>query len=189
WIDRDENETGSQIGDEDRRYSYLKDSYRAKNAPFDSLAELQLVHGIDDELYDLLREHITVHNDATQIELATAPDVRIVFGLLMSARQGVGLLELANHPGFADLMRLIMEMRMLGGMSFGVLKVQGLIILIQQSGLGVLIDTDMVKKVFTDKQGSTWYTIHAQGRRGNASRRITAVFQAAEGQFYHVRLE
>ena len=78
---------------------------------------------------------------------------------------------------------------MLGGGSFAILKVQGLVGLIQQSGLDALIDVNAVRKVFTDKQGSTWYTIHAQGRMGNASRRITAVFQASEGQFYYVRME
>jgi general secretion pathway protein K len=189
WIDRDENETGNQVADEDRHYSYLKDSYRAKNAPFDSLAELQLVHGIDDELYDLLKGHVTIHNDSTQIELATAPIDRIVFGLLMCAHAGVNLLELAQHPGLTEAVLMIQEMRMLGGAMFGALKVQGLVGLLQQYGLDAVIDTAQVSKVFTDKQGSTWYTIRAQGQTGNATRRISAVFQASEGQFYYVRLE
>jgi hypothetical protein len=84
---------------------------------------------------------------------------------------------------------MIRDMRMLGGAMFGALKVQGLVGLLQQFGLDGLIDTTQVSKVFTDKQGSTWYTIHAQGQMGNATRRITAVFQASEGQFYYVRLE
>ena len=50
WIDRDENEFGTQVGDEGRHYAYLKDSYEAKNAPLDSVAEIQLIHGIDDEI-------------------------------------------------------------------------------------------------------------------------------------------
>jgi hypothetical protein len=108
---------------------------------------------------------------------------------LSSVKPGVNAGELLMHPGIGELNRLLTEMRMLGGASFAVLKVAGLTALIDSVGLGSIIDTNTVKQVFTDKQGSTWYTIHATGRVGNASRRITAVFQATEGQFYYMRLE
>jgi hypothetical protein len=189
WIDADKNQTGNLVGDEDRFYANLKDEYEVKNAPFDSLAELALVHGVDDELYDILAPNVSVYTNEPQIELATAPIDRIWWGLLSSVRPGVNAGELLVHPGAGELNRLLTEMRMLGGASFGVLKVAALAALIDSVGLGNIIDTNLVKQVFTDKQGSTWYTIHAQGRVGNASRRITAVFQATEGQFYYVRLE
>jgi hypothetical protein len=189
WIDRDKNQSNNQVSDEDRFYANLPDDYEAKNAPFDSLAELALVHGIDDELYAILAPNVSIYTNETQIELATAPIDRIWWGLLSSVRPGVNAAELLLHPGIGELNRLLTEMRMLGGASFGVLKVAGLVALIDSVGLGGIIDTNVVKQVFTDKQGSTWYTIHAQGRVGNASRRITAVFQATEGQFYYVRFD
>jgi hypothetical protein len=189
WIDRDKNETGNLVSDEDRHYDFLKDSYAPKNAPFDSLSELQLVHGVDDELYDILKNNVTVHNDGTQIELATAPLDRIWWGLLSSVREGVNAGELLVHPGVGELARLLAEMRMLGGTGFSVLKVAGLVSLLQATGLDTVIDPAAVRQVFTDKTSSTWYTIHASGRVGNATRRITAMFQASEGQFYYVRVE
>lgn len=189
WIDRDKNETGNQVADEDRHYDFLKDSYQVKNAPFDSLDELQLVHGIDDELFDILKNNVTIYADGTQIELATAPLDRIWWGLLSCVREGANAAELLNHPGVAELQRLLTEMRMIGGAGFSVLKVAGLVSLIQAAGLDNIIDPAAVRQVFTDKMGSTWYTIDAQGRVGNASRHIRAVFQASEGQFYYARIE
>ncbi len=189
WIDRDKNETGNLVSDEDRHYDFLRDSYEPKNAPFDSLAELQLVHGVDDELFDILKNNVTVHNDGTQIELATAPLDRIWWGLLGSVREGVNAGELLVHPGVGELARLLTEMRMIGGTGFSVLKVAGLVSLVQATGLDTIIDPAAVRQVFTDKTLSTWYTIRASGRVNNATRRITAVFQASEGQFYYVRIE
>ena len=55
--------------------------------------------------------------------------------------------------------------------------------------MGSFVDVNKVGQVFTDRASTTWYTIEAQGRVGNASRRIRAVFQAREGQFYYVRME
>ncbi|OGQ82417.1 MAG: hypothetical protein A2289_26520 [Deltaproteobacteria bacterium RIFOXYA12_FULL_58_15] len=189
WVDRDKNETGNLVADEDRHYSYLKDSYLPKNAPFDSVAELQLVHGVDDELYDILKPHVTVHSESTQIEISTAPDERIWLGLASCLRQGVSVVELFNHPGFVEFVRMFTEMRMLGGASFTVMKVATLVSIIETTGLGALIDTAAVNNVFTDKSVNTWYTLHAMGRVGNATRKITAVFQSAEAQFYYVRIE
>ncbi|MBI3178952.1 MAG: general secretion pathway protein GspK [Deltaproteobacteria bacterium] len=189
WIDVDNNQSVNPAADEDRLYEYLKDSYRAKNAPFDSLAELQLVHGISDELYDLLKEHVSIYSDNTQIELATASVEQIFVGLMGSLRQGSRFDELAIHPGTGLLFQAITEMRQLGGAGFAFLKVPTLVALIQQFGLDSLIDTNAVQQLFTDRQNATWYTLYAEGRVGNAGRRIRAVFQASEAQFYYVRIE
>jgi hypothetical protein len=67
--------------------------------------------------------------------------------------------------------------------------VAGLVSLIQATGLDSIIDPTAVRNVFTDKTMSTWYTIHASGRVNNATCKITAVFQASEGQYYYVRIE
>ncbi len=189
WIDMDPNQSVNSVADEDRLYEYLKDSYRAKNAPFDSLAELQLVHGVSDELFDLLKDHVSIYSDNTQIELVTASEPQIFVGLLGSLRQGARFEELLQHPGLGMLVRAVSEMRQLGGSGFALLKVPTLVALIQQFGLDSVIDTHAVQQRFTDRQGGTWYTLDAEGRMGNATRRIHAVLQASEGQFYYVRIE
>jgi general secretion pathway protein K len=189
WIDRDHNQSVNGAGDEDRNYTFLKIPYKAKNAPFDSLAELQMVHGIDDEMYDILKNVVTIYADSTAIEVATADDNKLIIGLLFSLRPGVALLDLFNHPGTPVFFRSLAEIRQLGGAGFAVLKVATLAALVSQAGLDTIIDPNLLRTVFTDNQGTTWYTLEAEGRVGNATRKITAVFQAIEGQFYYYRME
>lgn len=182
WVDSDEDQTVNKVADEGRLYDLQRDSYRPKNAPFDSLAELQLVHGIDDELYEILRDNVSIYNDNTKIELATAPLERIF---------SVGLAALVEHdaqipPG--ALVPLLADLRDLK-MSFGKLTVASLKALIQTHGLDRVFDVSGLSGIFTDRSNPSWYTIEAQGRVGNVSRRIRAVFQAQEGRFYHVRIE
>lgn len=182
WVDNDDDQFGTTASDEERHYGLLRDPYRPKNAPYDSLAELQLVHGVDDELYALLANNVSIYTDNTKIELATAPLERIfVVGLPAILRQGAQLPPGALVPLLADLRDL--------KAGFGKLNVAGLKTLIQSHGLDAYFDTAALGNVFTDSSNPSWYTIEAQGRVGNVSRRIKAVFQAQEGRFYYLRIE
>lgn len=187
WVDRDRSETGTS-GDEDRRYSYLKDSYAAKNAPFDSVAELQLVHGVSDHIYSVLKDHVTIYTDGTAIELSTATPERILFGLLAARRMAVPPEQLVT--GVGNLMRSIADMRASSPVpGMAQLNVQTLISLISASGLDSLIDVQRIREVFTDRPGTTWYSLRAEGKVGNVTRTIKAVLQATEGQYYYFRME
>ncbi len=179
WIDPDKNQTGSSVGDEDRFYAYLKDPYRAKNAPFDSVAELQLVHGVDDELYDILKDQVTIYNNSAQVELSTADDYTIAIGLCGAVQPGSScdfLLMPALWTALANLRSTGMP-----------LNLQTLSQLIQTANLP--IDTGRLSQVFTDRNSSTWYTIEASGQVGKAQRHVRTVFQTREGQFYYFRIE
>jgi type II secretory pathway component PulK len=76
WIDSDE----SRLSDgsfEDQSYNSRKDAYSSKNGPFDSVAELQLVEGIDDAVYAAIRNAVTVYpfEGTDAINVNTAPKV------------------------------------------------------------------------------------------------------------------
>jgi len=187
WVDRDHVETGSS-GDEDRRYSYLKDAYRAKNAPFDSLAEIQLVHGVNDKIYGILKDNVTIYTDSTAIEIATATPERIMFGLLASRKQMVPPEQLVNGVGI--LMRSIADMRAASPVpGMAQLTVANLVAMVQSSGLDALLDVNAIRQTFTDRAGTTWYSIVAEGKVGNATRTMRAVLQSTEGQYYYFRME
>ncbi len=186
WVDRDRNQRFNEVSDEDRFYTRLPDAYEAKNAPFVSIAELQMVHGIDDELYDILRDQVTIYASTEQIDLNSASPSQIALALAGALRDGVTL-EQAN-PGFVQLFYTLAEMRA-GTMGMGTLNVQTLTALVESSGLGAFIDGNRLKDMFTDKPQTTWFTINATGRVGNVQRTITAVFQAYEGKFYYYRVE
>lgn len=183
WIDQDKNQVVNNVGDEDRFYAYLKDSYKAKNAPFDSTAELQLVHGISDKLYNLLKDRVTVYNSSAQMELATADDISIGVGLCSAVMQGADCSFLLQN----GLWTRLKQFRELGGGAFAPMNVALLTTLVQE--LALPVDTSKLSTVFTDKNSTTWYTISAEGKVGNAQRKLTAVYQTQEGRFYYYRVD
>jgi general secretion pathway protein K len=75
WVDADEIRL-SDGSFEDQVYNSLKDAYSSKNGPFDSVAELQLVDGIDDKLYAAVRDSVTVYpfQGGGGINVNTAPE-------------------------------------------------------------------------------------------------------------------
>ncbi len=184
WMDQDKVQTGAQVGDEDRFYAYLKDPYRVKNAPFDSVSEIQLVHGIGDELYDFLKDRVTIYNTSAQIELGTADDVTIALGVCSVLTQTGYCATLLSTPAFWTALQ---QLRTLGGMGFSPVTVQTLKLVLDT--VGVPYDATKLGQVFTDRNSTTWYTIDAEGSLGNAHRHIRAVYQAQEGQYYYYRSE
>lgn len=185
WIDADHTEQGN-LGDEDRHYQYIKDPYSAKNAPFDSVAELQLVYGVSDDLYELMKDNVTIYNDDPGIDLTTAPLERILYwGMPAALRDGVP--PGALIPFLPMLGARLRVMRSLASMI--PLSVQVLNGMVQELGMNNVVDSRKLGLVFTDRSSTTWYTINAQGTVNNATRHIKTVFQASEGQFYYARVE
>ncbi len=86
WVDADDDrievvfapQTAFEQGLGEGEDSYLRSRdrrYRAKDAPFDSVEELRLVPGINDELFEFLRDKISVYADERVDVNAASPDV------------------------------------------------------------------------------------------------------------------
>jgi len=186
WVDDNDTQELSSISDEGVPYHYLEDRYEVKNAPFDSLAELQLVAGVDDELFELLRGHTTIYAADVQLELETAPIERIVlWGLTAALHPDLSAEMLFSHPGFVPFLVSLIEMKQFGAGGFGALTTSTLGGLVKEFGLDQIIDINALTRVFGNNSSTTWYTINAVGTVGDASREIEVVFQAAEGQLYY----
>ncbi len=61
WVDTDTNGSGPRGGYEDDLYQRQNPSYRAKNAPFDTLDEIRLVDGWQDEVFDKFAKDLSVN--------------------------------------------------------------------------------------------------------------------------------
>lgn len=81
WVDPDDqrstfdlegNLVDSASEGEDAYYARMEDRYRVKDAPFDSIEELRLIRGINDELFEFLRKNVSVHS-AGRVDVNTAP--------------------------------------------------------------------------------------------------------------------
>lgn len=197
WMDSNNDQELSPTADEGRFYARLRhDSYRVKNAFFDSVAELQLVHGVNDEVYHLLKDNVSIYTTGNQIELGTASNEQIMQIIMaLGAGQNLSMArDLDNCAEFRSatceaMARFYYELQMARMMSMGMFNTAMLQQLITASGLGTFFPPQHVSQIFTDKASTVWYTIDAQGRMGNATSRIKAVFQAAEGRFHYMRIE
>ena len=189
WMDRDDTQSGNGLADEERPYDMLRDSYKPRNAPFDSLAELQLVHGVDDEMYAMLKDRVSIYTDGTQVDPAALDPFWLAF---MTISMGLNPAAPPEPNLFIQsIAMLYVQIQELSAASGGMMTPNSsmLISMAQQTPIGSYLDTGALKRSFTDKPQSVWYTIESQGRVGNASIHITAVFQAREGQFWYVRIE
>ena len=182
YIDANHTEEGS-FGDEDRYYQYLRDPYRAKNAPFDSVAELKLVHGVNDLIYALLRHNVSVYVTSPTTELSTASTQLIALGLLSAGAPGVPVEQLMGAVGIVlshvQQLKAVWQSPTLASLKAA----------IAAAGAKALFDDKQLAQTFSETDSATWYTIEATGEVGNARRTITAVFQTGEGSFYYARLD
>ncbi len=71
WLDSDQRTSGSG-GAEDPYYLSLRSPYRAANGPLASVAELHLVRGMSDRLFDVLEPHVSALPARTRINVNTA---------------------------------------------------------------------------------------------------------------------
>lgn len=111
WIDPDDSRvyidpatfipTGEGAGEGED--SYLKSAgldYRSKDAPFDSIEELRMVRGISDELFDYLKDKISVHS-AGKININSA-SADVIATLLRANSLLFDALEAGSCGGQSD---------------------------------------------------------------------------------------
>ena len=120
------------------------------------------------------------------MELATAPLQRILYWGLPAILRDDVLPEalLPKLPMVAAKLQGLKAMSMLVPLNTDTFKQ-----VLQQAGVLPLVDQKKLTRVFSDSSSTTWYTLVAEGRMGKTTRRLRAVFQASEGQFYYVRLD
>ncbi len=83
WVDADDMSMALTGGREDSMYENLEDPYLAKNAKFDSMAEVRLVDGWhDDDIWERYGEYLTIYG-AGKVNINTADCV--VLRALMTA--------------------------------------------------------------------------------------------------------
>lgn len=85
----------------DKKSIYLDSpGIQPKKAPLDSLAELRLVHGMTDALYQLLSKHLTIYGESDKINILSAADdvLGTVFYMCTKNREGSRF----QVPGFEE---------------------------------------------------------------------------------------
>lgn len=98
WIDPDDNRIyidplnwgsvteGAGEG-EDAYLRELEDRYRSKDAPFESVEELRMIRGINDELYEHLKDRVSVYAASARVNVNTASQ-QVIAAMLSANRKG-----------------------------------------------------------------------------------------------------
>lgn len=72
WVDPDTVRSGLQGGFEDDRYLRLLDPYKSKNSKFDTLEELRMVEGVDEDFYHAFHDKFTIYGGQQVVNVAAA---------------------------------------------------------------------------------------------------------------------
>lgn len=103
WVDPD-SDVRYLNGAEDSVYLERKPPYRSANQPLADVSELLLIEGFDREIYNDLRDHVTVLSGYTTINVNTATLV-VLQGLAdeVSAEDAAALIEARDASPFTEI--------------------------------------------------------------------------------------
>ncbi len=167
WGDID-SERANGRGYEDSLYNNLEDPYTAKNAPYDTLAEMHLVAGMTDEIYDVLAPLVTVNTVADKIYLPlSGPEM---LGALLAT-------VLPKHRFTQDDIQRYWRDYQVASMGLPIDNVEILAtILSSLQGLQALDVAEMKKVVATNnKKRPKVFTLTSTGRVGDVERTVEVV--------------
>ena len=88
WIDVPKEGT---VNDQDSAganaefYSGLQPAYRIKDGPLDTVEEIRMIDGMDDEFFNAVRDYVTVYPTDKKINFSTAPRVVMIAALKAAA--------------------------------------------------------------------------------------------------------
>ena len=200
WIDPDENGDALNpqtlltspfvqgFGDENAPYQSFEPRYVAKNAPFDSLQELYLVHGVNDRFMAAFGDRLTVFPDVNRNLNINSDDPMLLYAAILTVLDPVSptgrLSPNLQNPLFVqELIETIRGARMF---SFLAMSVQDFITILQASGLTVnpaITNSSSVARLVSDT--SETFSIRSVGESGNVTKTLTAVVRngAQDGTF------
>jgi|GEM_PF-4675545 len=183
YTDSDNTREGTTAADEDDIYSRLKDRYKVKNAPFDSLDELQLVFGIDDALFLSLQPSLTVY-PVGGVNLAEA-SYDTIAAIIRQAAKDPNNPMLYGEP-MIKLFESIQEVRLLP-FSGATLNRSVLANLAQSAGISV--DEKKLSEMIDDNQSLDWFMIESEGQVNNVTRKIKTAYNLSNNQLVYYREE
>lgn len=160
------------FSDENRPYDHGRDRYRAKNARFDSLAELSLVAGVSDAFLAAFGDRLTVYLPReAKINVNTSePSEQMRIAWMMAEPAAQPLLLDPTFP--QKLQRALSDVRMGGLMALTPPQFAAVV-----AALGVPVRPDYLtqnpKSPFTDRSAA--FRIRAFGNAGAVSKTIDAV--------------
>ena len=191
WVDEDEvqstlNVTGQGepflkgFSDENYNYDRYNPRYKAKNARFDSLDELYMVHGVNDRFMAAFRDRLTVYPDVNaRLNVNTDDPVLLYLAILSVADPNRPDPRLQDPLFIEQLIQQIRATRMFSFMGTGVIDFVNVV-----SAAGVPINESIKNNVQNNRwvsDKSNTFSIKSVGEAGSVQKTLTAVVQLDGG--------
>jgi general secretion pathway protein K len=188
WIDEDEvqsalNLTGQSpdpflkgFSDENYHYDKYTPRYPAKNARFDSLDELYMVHGVSDQFMAAFKDRLTVYPKPDAKPNVNTDDPMLLYMDILSVADPARPDPRLRDPLFIST--LIKQIRAARMFSFVGFSVADFVNVVQSAGVAVnssITSGTSGNKVVSDK--SETYRVSVVGEAGNVQKTITAVIR------------
>ncbi len=168
------------FGDEDEFYQQLDPRYRAKNAPFDTVDELHMVHGVTDRWMAAFGDRLTVYSAPnSQLNVNTDDPSQQLVNIVVSldtTRDPTIVQQLLGSPML--LQTVLAEIQVLRSFSFLGLSVQSFLAVLAANGLPInpFLSTPNSPNAFLGDTSQT-FKIRATAQVGDVESRITAVIR------------
>ena len=162
------------VSSEDSRYDTLKDPYKNKNLPFESVDELHLIRGVTDDFMQEFGDKFTVSSDASKlINLSSVNDPLTMLALLCSQPENVVLCSEQKLPTLLENLALFFEYRNL---------MQATLIMVpDKQGMQSFFAAQgtILSKDFLDRTASfsDTYSVQAQGEVGETTVTIRTIIK------------
>lgn len=191
WMDEDETQSALNLNDpvnpfvngfSDENYNYdrYEPSYETKNARFDSLDELYLVHGINDAFMAAFRDRLTVYPDPNQGLNVNSRDPVLTYAAILSIVDPNRPDPRLQDPIFVDqLIQQIEAARMFAYLGMTVRDFANVLV-----AAGVAVDPRVINNPAANNRvsdKSSTYRIESYGEVGNVMKKITAVVRLDDG--------
>lgn len=191
WVDEDETGTSLNFtgqgepfqkgfSDENGPYGRYDPRYQAKNARFDSLDEVFMVHGVNDKFMAAFRDRFTVYPDInSKLNINTDDPVLLELAIRTVADPARPDPRLAD-PLFIDA--IIKKIRAARMMAIFGMSAADFVAVVASAGVATnpTITNNLQQQRYIGDKSNT-FTIKATGEAGDVTRTITAVVRLDDG--------
>lgn len=198
WIDDDEVQSTLNLAlvgqdpflrgfsDENGLYDKYDPRYKAKNARFDSLDEILLVHGINDRFMAAFRDRLTVFPDRTRkLNINTRDPVilaQAILSVMDPRKPDPRLTDPYMGPLYIlDIIRKIELNRIYANFGLG-MTAQDFVAVVKGEGIAIDPQVELNPQLFSPvEEKSETFSIKSVGEAGSVQKTITAVVRNSDG--------
>lgn len=191
WIDEDQTQAALNLtgdgevfqngfSDEAGQYDQYEPRYQPKNARMDSLGELYMVHGVNDQMMAAFGDKLTVYPDINARLNVNTDDPMMLYLAILSVSDPVHPDPRLSNPVFVQ--QLIQQIRQARMFSFLGMSVSDFVNVVQSAG--VKVNTSIASNVQNNRavsDKSQTFRIESTGTAGEVTRKLTAVVRLDDG--------